>query len=209
LQERTDAELMRRARSGDEQAFARIVERHKGPLVNYLARLTGSREDAEEHAQEAFLRLYRSAGRFRPEANVPPLLFRIAINLARTHARRKRLWRVLAVALAAGHRDEGEPADGPVFLSELQHRVQAAIARLPPRYREPVLLRDIEGWSYAEIAATVGCAAGTLKSRIGRGREMLRRDLESYWESAGRRKDGSVRPAREESRRPAREENHG
>ena len=195
MDEPTDAELMRRARSGDEQAFARIVERHKGPLVNYLTRLTGSREDAEEHAQEAFLRLYRSAGRFRPEATIPPLLFRIAINLARTQARRRRLWRVLAAALVAGHRDESEPADGPVFLSELQRRVQAAIARLPPRYREPVLLRDIEGWSYAEIAAAVGCAAGTLKSRIGRGREMLRRDLEPYWEGADRRKEASRRPA--------------
>ena len=193
MQEPTDAELLRRARSGDEPAFARIVDRHKGPLVNYLARLAGNREDAEEYAQESFLRLYRAAGRFRPDGKIAPLLFRIAINLVRTRARRDRLWRLVAAGLAAVGAGEGEPADEAALTSELQRRVQAAIARLPPHCREAILLRDIEGWSYAEIAAAVGCREGTLKSRIGRGREMLRRDLEPYWESPARRREGSGR----------------
>jgi RNA polymerase sigma-70 factor (ECF subfamily) len=190
LHEPTDAELLRRARSGDETAFARIVDRHKGPLVNYLARLSGSREDAEEYAQESFLRLYRAAGRFRPEGRIAPLLFRIAINLARSRARRDRLWRVFAAGTAAPEIDEGRGADETALASELQRRVRDAIGRLPPRFREAILLRDIEGWSYAEIAAAVGCREGTLKSRIGRGRQMLKRDLEPYWESPKRREGG-------------------
>lgn len=193
LQEPTDAELLRRARSGDERAFARIVDRHKGPLVNYLARLAGNREDAEEHAQEAFLRLYRTSGRFRPDGKIAPLLFRIAINLARTRARRNRLWRLFVEGRPAGELREAESADEAVLGSELRRRVREAIGRLPPRFREVVLLRDIEGWSYAEIGAAVGCNPGTLKSRIGRGREMLRRDLEPYWESPSRRREGSGR----------------
>jgi RNA polymerase sigma-70 factor (ECF subfamily) len=193
LQEPTDAELLRRARSGDEPAFARIVDRHKGPLVNYLARLSGSREDAEEHAQEAFFRLYRASGRFRPDGKIAPLLFRIAINLARTRARRDRLWRLFVEGRPGGEAQEAEPADGAAMSSERQRLVRDAIGRLPPRCREVILLRDIEGWSYAEIASAVGCGEGTLKSRIGRGREMLRRDLEPYWESAPRRREGSGR----------------
>ena len=188
----SDADLMRRARSGDEQAFARIVDRYKGPLVNYLARLTGRREDGEEYAQEAFLRLYRYGDRFRDGASVAPLLFRIAINLARTAARRARLWRALVPRLAAAE-PAGEASDRELFRTEIQGRVQAAIARLPPRYREAVLLRDIEEWNYADIAEALGCPEGTLKSRIGRGREMLRRHLEPYVESARIRKEGSAR----------------
>lgn len=160
--------------------------------MNYLARLSGNREDAEEYAQEAFLRLYRASGRFRPDGKIAPLLFRIAINLARTRARRDRLWR-LFVAGRPGGEAEAEPADGAAMSSERQRLVRDAIRRLPPRCREVVLLRDIEEWSYAEIALAVGCGEGTLKSRIGRGREMLRRELEPYWESLPRRREGGGR----------------
>jgi RNA polymerase sigma-70 factor (ECF subfamily) len=181
LDQPTDAELMVRARSGDEDAFARIVDRYKNPLVNYLARLTGNRDDGEEYAQEAFYRLYRDAARFRDGARVSPLLFRIAINLVRTQARKARLWRLLVPKVAAAETGLDESADGGVLQEEIETRVQDAIARLPPKYREAVLLRDIEGWSYDEIAPALGCGMGTLKSRIGRGRALLRRHLEPYW----------------------------
>lgn len=188
----SDAELMARARSGDEDAFVRIVERHQGPLVNYLARLTGSREKGEEYAQEAFFRLYRAAERFREDGRVAPLLFRIAVNCVRSDARRARLWNLLLPALARRDEAAGDAADGPVLREELHARVHDALSRLPARYREAVLLRDIEEWSYAEIAAALGCREGTLKSRIGRGRELLRRELEPYWRSVRPPKEGSA-----------------
>lgn len=184
MEEPSDAELMARARSGDEDAFVRIVDRHQNPLVNYLARLTGSREKGEEYAQEAFFRLYRAAGKFREDGRVAPLLFRIAINCVRSDARRARLWKLLVPSLREA--EDGGPAESPdraVLRDELHVRVHAAIARLPARCREAVLLRDIEEWSYGEIAAALGCREGTLKSRIGRGREMLRRELEPFWRS--------------------------
>jgi len=139
------------------------------------------------------LRLYRHADRFRDGAPIAPLLFRIAINLARTAARRARLWRMLVPRLAAAEPMSGEASDEDALRSELHGRVRAAIARLPPRYREAVLLRDIEEWNYAEIATALGCPEGTLKSRIGRGREMLRRELGPYWEAGRGRKEGSGR----------------
>ena len=185
-----DGELMARVRSGDEDAFVTIVERHQDALVNYLARLTGSREKGEEYAQEAFFRLYRAAGRFREDGRVAPLLFRIAINCVRSDARRARLWRALLPVLSRGV-EAPEPGD-PAVRGELRARVQDALARLPPRYREAVLLRDIEEWSYAEIAQALGCREGTLKSRIGRGRELLRRALEPYWRPAATPKEGNA-----------------
>ena len=188
--EPSDGELMARARSGDEDAFGAIVERHQNALVNYLSRLTGSREKGEEYAQEAFFRLYRAAGRFRPDGRVAPLLFRIAVNCVRSDARRAKLWRALVPVLSrdAESSDDADPA----VRGELRTRVQEALARLPPRYREAVLLRDIEEWSYAEIAEALRCREGTLKSRIGRGREMLRRALEGYWKPQPLQKEGNV-----------------
>ena len=190
--EPTDAELMARARSGDEDAFARIVERHQDGLVNYLARLTGSREKGEDHAQEAFFRLFRSASKFREDGRVAPLLYRIAINSVRSDARRARLWSILLPFLAHAPGPAAEPPDDPALRRELHARVHEALGRLPARYREAVLLRDIEEWSYAEIAAALGCREGTLKSRIGRGRELLRRELEPYWKAARPRKEGGA-----------------
>ncbi|HWC64977.1 MAG TPA: RNA polymerase sigma factor, partial [Thermoanaerobaculia bacterium] len=156
MDEPSDAELMARVRSGDEDAFVRIVDRNRDPLVNYLARLTGSREKGEEYAQEAFFRLYRTAERFREDGRVAPLLFRIAINCVRSDARRARLWTLLVPALRRLDRTASEDSpDGAVLREELHARVHAALANLPARYREAVLLRDIEEWSYAEIADAI------------------------------------------------------
>jgi RNA polymerase sigma-70 factor (ECF subfamily) len=121
---------------------------------------------------------------------VAPLLFRIAVNCVRSDARRAKLWRALVPVLSR----DAESSDGgdPAVRGELRTRVQEALGQLPPRYREAVLLRDIEEWSYAEIAEALGCREGTLKSRIGRGRELLRRALEAYWKPQPLRKEGNV-----------------
>jgi RNA polymerase sigma-70 factor (ECF subfamily) len=177
----TDSELMSRTRDGDQEAFAALVDRHKDPLVNYLSRLTGSRDQAEDIAQEAFVRVYVRAARYDERGKFAPYLFRIATNLVRSERRRLRTWRQLAFRLIHPESDDGRPADAVLVGEEIRREVDRALAALPVPYRAAVVLRDIEGWSYEEIGAAFGCAQGTVKSRINRGREELRKRLTHYW----------------------------
>jgi RNA polymerase sigma-70 factor (ECF subfamily) len=177
----TDAELMTRVRGGDSAAFAGIVDRHKDALLNYLTHLAGDRDRAEEFAQEAFLRLYQSAGRYDEREKLAPYLYRIATNLVRSDFRRLRRWRLLQPWIRP---DEASATEGPgrrLFETEIQTMVRAALDALPMTYRAPLVLREIEGWSYQEIGAALGCRDGTVKSRIARGREKLRELLAPYW----------------------------
>jgi RNA polymerase sigma factor (sigma-70 family) len=175
-----DAALMARVRSGDRAAFTALVDRHKDAVVNYLARLSGSRDRAEDLAQEAFLRLFRSAAGYREQGYLRAFLFRIATNLLRSEERRERRLRLLLPFLRPG--DRAEPAAPAGLLREELHReVGAAIAALPLGYRVPLVLHEIEGWPYADIARELALSEGTVKSRIHRGRERLRRRLEPYW----------------------------
>jgi len=177
----TDGELMARAAAGDRDAFADLVTRHERSLRGYLGRLCGSAERAEELAQEAFVRLYQAAAGYRDQGRLLPYLFRIAINLLRSEERRHRRWRLL-VPLYAGGRDERAPggADEALLRGELQKRVRAELQRLPLLFRVPLLLYEVEEWSYDDIARLLGCREGTVKSRLHRGRARLRRALASY-----------------------------
>jgi RNA polymerase sigma-70 factor (ECF subfamily) len=180
-QEASDADLMARVRAGDREAFADLVERHKDAVVNYLTRLTCSRDRAEDLGQEAFLRLFRSAGGYVEQGYLRAYLFRIATNLVRSEERRERRQRLL-LPLLGGESDRSEPAAHAGLLrQELQRVLAAAVARLPLRYRVPLVLHEIEGWSYADVAAELDCREGTIKSRIHRGRQALKRQLETYW----------------------------
>jgi RNA polymerase sigma-70 factor, ECF subfamily len=180
-QEASDAELMARVRAGDRDAFGDLVDRHKDAVVNYLTRLTGSRDRAEDLGQETFLRLFRSAAGYVEQGYLRAYLFRIATNLVRSEERRERRQRVLMPLLGI-EPDRTEPAAHIGLLrQELQRVLTAAVARLPLRYRVPLVLHEIEGWPYADIAADLDCREGTIKSRIHRGRQSLKRQLESYW----------------------------
>lgn len=181
IEESTDDELMRAVRGGCRESFGRLVDRYKDRLVNYLVRLTGSRERAEDLAQEAFLRLYQSRERYDERGRLGALLYRIATNLVRSEERRARRWRLVAPALAANGHGSWTPAHDLALAGEARRRVGAALATLPLAYRVPLVLYEIEGWSYAEIAAAVGCREGTVKSRIHRGKKRLRRQLAPYW----------------------------
>jgi len=181
--ETTDGELMGLVAGGDRQAFAALVERHQRSLTAYLGRLCGSGDRAEELAQESFVRLFQAAGGYRDQGRLLPYLFRIGTNLLRTEERRKRRWRILAPMVASrnGHH---APARGEaaVLEGELQQRVRRELMRLPLRFRVPIVLFEVDEWSHADIAALLGCRLGTVKSRIHRGRERLRRALAPYWQ---------------------------
>jgi RNA polymerase sigma-70 factor (ECF subfamily) len=180
LEPTSDAELMARVREGDREAFADLVDRHKDAVVSYLTRLTGDRDRAEDLGQETFLRLFCSAGDYTEQGYLRAYLYRIAVNLVRSEERRERRLRLLAPFLL---RDEhAEPVAGSGLLRQELHReVAAALARLPLRYRVPLVLHEIEGWSYVDIAEEIGCREGTVKSRVHRGRQQLKAKLEPYW----------------------------
>ena len=183
-----DGRLMARVKQGDEQAFADLVNRYKNPLVNYLTQMTRSRERAEDLAQDAFIRVYRSAGRYQERGQFQAFLFRIATNQLRTEERKAARWRGLLPSLTAEHRQR-TPVPSPqrtALGSEAVDAVTRALSRLPLHYRAPVVLREIEGWPYARIARTLGCREGTVRSRVHRGKNLLREDLSEYWNGGER-----------------------
>jgi RNA polymerase sigma-70 factor (ECF subfamily) len=182
MAESTDGELMGRVAGGDREAFAALVERHQRPLTAYLGRLCGSGDRAEELAQESFVRLFQAAPGYREAGRLLPYLFRIGTNLLRSEERRRQRWRLLLPVFSNGNGHHAPPLGETALLcSELQQRVRRELLRLPLRYRVPVVLFEVEEWSYADIAALLGCRQGTVKSRIHRGRERLRQALAPYW----------------------------
>ncbi len=177
-----DGELMRRVQSGDREAFTTLVERHKAPLVRFLTALSRDRDRAEEAAQDAFVRLFELSHRYQERGQFTPYLYRIAANLLRTEDRKLRRRAILLKAFGGNGNHEAAPSPQTVCLQdELSVRLAEALSALPLRYRSPLVLRDMEGWSYSDIARAMSCGEGTVKSRIHRGRERLRRLLEPYW----------------------------
>ena len=177
----TDDALMQRVREGDDDAFGEIVDRYKDSLVNYLTHLVRTRDRAEEVAQDAFVRLYRNADKYKQQERLGPYLFRIATNLVVSEVRRERRWSLLLPRLHASTRTSAPAPDTNLFTSEIQRQVAAAIDRLPVNYRAPLVLFEMEEWSYEEIAAALDVRVGTVKSRISRARDLLRKHLAPWW----------------------------
>lgn len=183
----TDGELVARISGGDKQAFVCLVDRHKDRIVGYLARLTRDRHLAEDLAQEAFLKLYRYADRLDAERGVTGYLYKIATNLAHSELRRRtrRQWLKERFLLPSGN--GGPPRleqEAHLEKTELQQRVGQAVFKLPLHYRTAVIMHDLQGVSYADIAAATGASFGTVKSRIFRGRQLLKGELGPYLNGA-------------------------
>lgn len=157
-----------------------MVQQFKKPIYGYVLRLIGP-EDDEDVTQDVFLKAIGALPRFRGEASLETWLFRIATNACRDHLRRKRWQRLLFLRKPE---DEADPVDAaaaesdPVEESELRSAVRAALRELPARHREIIVLRDVEGFSYEEIAAILGCSAGTVKSRLFYARARLAKRLQ-------------------------------
>ena len=179
--EETDAVLMARVKQGDRDAFGDLVERHKNAVVNYLTHMARDRDRAEELAQEAFLRLYQKSSQYSERGQLLAYVLRIATNLLRSQERRSARWRNLRPHVVANEEAPDPSPQREVLSSEATLEVARALESLPTRFRAPIVLREIEGLSYREIAAALGCREGTVKSRINRGREHLRVLLSPYW----------------------------
>jgi RNA polymerase sigma factor (sigma-70 family) len=156
-----------------------IVRTHSARVYRLAYRLTGNPHDAEDLTQEVFVRVFRSLSSYTP-GTFEGWLHRITTNLFLDGARRKQRIRFEGLADEMAHRLPGsEPTPAQAFDdSHLDDDVQAALKALPPEYRAAVVLCDIEGFSYEEIAATLGVKLGTVRSRIHRGRAQLRAALE-------------------------------
>ena len=177
-----DGTLLQLARKGDRSAFGELVDRHKNTLIGYLTRLLGNPDSAEDLAQEAFLRLYECRDRYVEQGNLGGYLYTIATNLVRSRARQKKRRQFLrSVFLSRNGGNHEAPQQASLLIDELQSTLGRAIASLPVHYRVPLVLHEIEGWTYKEIGAASRCREGTVKSRIHRGRQLLKEKLAPYW----------------------------
>ena len=177
----SDSELFLRAREGDQSAFSELIDRHKDNLVSYLTYLCGDFDRAEDLAQEAFIRLYERGAGYRDQGKLQAYLFRIGTNLLRSQIRKERRRSQLRQMFLAKDSFHSEPSqDRRLLSSELGDQLTAALLDLPLHFRTPLILAYVEGWSHREIARVVGCRENTIKTRIHRGRQLLKQKLEPY-----------------------------
>lgn len=184
---RTEQDLIRRARAGDQGAFAELVMAHADRVYGALRRFGLDAADADEVAQEVFLRAWRGLARFEERAQFSTWLYRIAFN----EAQRRLSRRSLPGAQPAPEGDAPDPVaalpepdeSGPqarALAGEFERKLDAALGELPPEWRAAVVLRDIEGLSTHDAAEVVGVGEAAFKSRLHRGRMQLRARLEPY-----------------------------
>jgi RNA polymerase sigma-70 factor (ECF subfamily) len=162
-----------RARAGDRAAYAALVRRYQDRVHRFILRMVGSREEAMDLTQEAFIKAWQALPDWRPEAQFHTWLFRIASNTAMDALRRRRTVEWIALD---DQFDRAADTPDPQAQLESKQRLKAmdaAIARLPAEQREAILLREVEDLSYAEIAAATGANEGTVKSRLARARASL------------------------------------
>lgn len=181
-----EAALVQRCAAGDEGACADLVSEHQRMVFQLAVNLLGDRDEALDLSQEVFLRVFRTIHRFRGQSSLRTWIYRIAVNQARNKhrfwRRRQRANQVSLDAHLALHGDcLSNTACTPERLlaqKELGGRLQLALDHLPFDQRTAIVLREVDGLSYEEIAFSLGVAIGTVKSRLTRARQMLRRELE-------------------------------
>ena len=175
-----DAELIRRTASGDRDAFAEIYRRHHATIFRFARLMTGHGSMAEDIVQEVFLALMRDAARYDPsKASLTTYLFGVARHQTRRRLAREK--RFVALDRAdAGASTLQEGADARLTHQDDLARLSREILRLPSRYREAVVLCDLEDVPYAAAAESLGCPVGTVRSRLHRARRMLAAALETH-----------------------------
>jgi RNA polymerase sigma-70 factor (ECF subfamily) len=178
-----DRGLVDAAAAGSREAFDELVLRYQGSVLNLVRAMTGGDADAEDLAQEAFVRAWRSIGAFRSESTFRTWVFGIAINLVRTHrGKRSRLrrlfWSPATTDTSTDPLERASVQDGIEAPFAMREVIDRALATLPDDMRAAVVLRDVQGLEYREIAEALGLPIGTVESRIFRARQRLRPLLE-------------------------------
>jgi RNA polymerase sigma-70 factor, ECF subfamily len=179
-----EAALIERCAAGDDAAYTELVAEHQRMVVQLAMNLLGDRDEALDLSQEVFLRVFRTISSFRGQSSLRTWIYRIAVNQARN---RHRFWRrrhrADQVSLDAHVQAHGELLSGEsgpdraLAQKELASRLQRALDGLPFDQRTAIVLREVDGLSYEEIAFSLGVAVGTVKSRLTRARQALRVEL--------------------------------
>lgn len=186
-----DAVLMLRVKRGDLAAFEQLVEKYKQPIVNLMFRMVHDLEEAEDLAQNVFIRVFRSAARYEVSAKFSTWLFTIARHLCLNEIRRRSRHPAESLEAGTAESDSDRPArqyeDTKIFSppanylqTELEEKIQQALDALPEKQRLAIVLCRQDELSYEEIAEVLGCSVSATKSLIHRGRETLKQRLKPY-----------------------------
>ena len=189
--ETDDRTLVARAQKGDENAFAELVRKYSGRAYQIAYGVLGNRQDAEEIAEDTFIKIHRALPDFRGEAAFTTWMYRIAMNLARNKyqwnkSRATKRHVSIDAPLEGSEEDDDRrldlpdtdlPPDQKAAYNELDKDLNTQLEQLPETYREALVMRNIQGLSYEEIADLLKCKLGTVKSRIARARDELKKRL--------------------------------
>src|ERR1043165_2951556 len=187
----TDHALLEATRAGDEAAFAELVSRYRNQITSYIYRMLNDYDGAVDMAQETFVRVYLAVDRYQTSYAFSTYIYRIATNLAISELRKRKRRRLVSLTGFFQQSDGSEPKefnppdgrplqDSDLVDTERRNAVQRAIGTLPEKYRAPLILRDVDGRSYDEIAKILETSEGTVKSRISRARGFLREKMRAY-----------------------------
>lgn len=184
-----DVKSMLRFKEGDGSAFEALLDKYHAPIINFIYRFIGDEQESEDLAQEVFLRIYRCASNYTPQAKFSTWIYRIAKNLTLNELRRKKIQKTSSLE-GMIQTEEGElkkqfSDDKPSSLQELERQdlidiVRKAIDSLPPNQKTAVILSKYEGLSYEEIAKVIGCSVSAVKSLLSRARDALKKRLGFY-----------------------------
>ena len=180
-----DAELVKRVQAGDKAAFDILVQKYQHKVVNLINRFVSDQTECYDIAQDAFIKAYRAIGNFRGDSQFYTWLYRIAANTAKNHlASRARKSPSYSVDVDDAEHYEGESGlkeyttpENLLLTDEIERTVFQAIEELPDDLKSAIMLREIEGLSYEEIAEVMDCPIGTVRSRIFRARDAIDREL--------------------------------
>ncbi|MBN2365670.1 MAG: sigma-70 family RNA polymerase sigma factor [Calditrichaeota bacterium] len=185
----SDEQLIARFQLGDVQAYDILVRRYKDQLLNFVYRFVGNRTDAEDIVQETFLRVYKNKHMYKEIAKFSTWVYTIAGNLAKTELRRRKRHKIFSVSNFVNEErdydipDKSHSPEKKVDSTIQEDIIQKAIEKLPSKFREVIILRDIQGFAYEEISQILDIPLGTVKSRVNRGRLKLQEDLKFLYET--------------------------
>lgn len=189
----TDEELVQRIKNGDMDAFEELVCRYEGKIYSVAYRFMGNHADAGDLAQDTFIRMYQALPGFRGDSSFATWLYRIAANACRDELRKRQRRRNVSMDELIEHSPTNVPVAASADLPEeaaqrheTQRQVQECLDRLSGDHKLILLMREIQGMSYEEIAAVLGCSLGTVKSRISRARNALKEKIKEKGELLSR-----------------------
>lgn len=184
-----DVKLMLKFKEGDKAGFEALLDKYQSPIINFIYRFIGDKQEAEDLAQEVFLRVYRSSKSYTPKAKFSTWIYIIAKNLVLNELRRRKTHQASSldemVSCEETELPKQIPSPKPSALMELEIQdligaVRNAIGALPENQKTAVILRRYEGFSYAEIAGIMGCSVSAVKSLLNRAKEALKDKLRNF-----------------------------